>query len=106
MSICIEKSVAYQASNPTTAGITANIPEPSEVTVKTIYKIMTVINDTDQDIKVTYKTVAGIDGEIIIPKVIRAFTKVLRDSTFDNATIKVLAITSNATGKVTFNFSS
>lgn len=72
-----------------------------------IWKTVSVINDTDQDIKVVYKTTEGENGEFIVPKSIRGFTRMLSRLKFTNSTFTVFSLGSaDAAGNISFNFSS
>lgn len=65
-----------------------------------------MINDSDQDIRVDYKTDDGVDGQFIVPKSIKGFTRHLTSGrNFDLATFKLYSLGgSNATGNVSMNF--
>lgn len=101
---CIERSVAVYHTDAAVAGTTVTIPDPSSS--GNIWGVVTVVNDTDQDIKVTYKTDSGYNGEFIVPKSVIGFTKALKaGAKFDNTTVKVASMAiSDASGKITLNF--
>ena len=103
---CSEKSIAFihAAGALTTTGTAITVPDPEAV--GGIYKNLTVVNDSDQDVKITYKTVAGMDGEFIVPKSIKGFTRALRSTTFALTNFKAISMgNANAVGNLTFNFS-
>ena len=101
---CNEISETYRVNNPTLSGISATIPDIYEAGDK--YRIVTVINDSDQDIIVSFENTEGNAGAFTVPKSIKAFTKALKAGTFKNNSVKVKSVTANAIGFVTFNFSS
>ena len=96
---CREASLSYRITNPILAGVRVldNAANPS-------FRIVTVFNDTDVDIRVTYVNSEGDSGQFDVPKSIRTFTKALKVGTFTVATVKVAGITADAVGIVTFNF--
>lgn len=70
------------------------------------YKTVTVINDTDQDVKVTYSTDKGYNGSFVVPKSIKGFTKSIR-GTFSLSTFKVISLgVGAAAGNISINLSS
>jgi|SRR6186997_2687697 hypothetical protein len=83
------------------------VPVPTDnATIGDVYDMVTVINDTDRDVQVEYKTTKGILVQFIVPKSIRAYTK-RTVAPIVNSTVKVMS-TSNvtlATGNIIFNFS-
>lgn len=101
---CIERSIAIYHTDAAIAGTAVTVPDPD--LLGNIWRTVTVVNDTDQDIKFTYSTDRGYAGEFIVPKSIKGFTKALHDATFDNSTIKVYSLNgaSAAAGKITINF--
>jgi hypothetical protein len=104
-SSCSERSLTYKKSGATLAA--AADAFIVDATNGNIYKIVTVINDTDQDIKVTFVNSEGHNGAFTVPKSIKAFTKQLRVGTFQNGTIKVQSLGgADAVGNIYFNFSS
>ena len=107
MSSCTEKSIAFQttANNVIGAGTTIVIPDPESSA--NVYRALSVINDTDQDIKITFQTTEGIAQAFIVPKSIKGFTRVLKSYCFDFATFKAISMHASApaVGIVTYNFS-
>lgn len=100
------KSVYHQDGADTigNGGTVVVIPDPSDE--GNIYNTLTVVNDSDQDIKVAYKTHNGYDGEFIVPVSIKGFTRVLKSSKFDNLNFKVFSMANSAAvGNITFNLS-
>jgi len=75
-------------------------------TIGDVYDMVTVINDTDRDVKVKYSTVKGILVEFVVPKSIRAYTK-RTVAPIVNSTVMVMSTSdiTLATGNVIFNFS-
>ena len=89
------------ASIPGLRVIPDNTPNMDE------YRIVTVINDTDQDIEVKFSNSDGDAGVFVVPKSIRAYTKALKTGRFIGNTIRVRSLVAVATiGKVHFNFAS
>lgn len=68
------------------------------------FNIVTVINDTDIDVKVSFTNTDGDAGEFIVPKSIRCFTKALKVGKFQPTLFKVAGVGANAVGIITFNF--
>lgn len=102
----VSKSVYFSTNIPTGAGIAIPVadiqPEQEDV-----YKTVSVVNDTDQDIKVTYSTTAGYNGEFIVPKSIKGFTKSLRGTLFVSSSFMLISLgVGVAAGNVSLNFSS
>lgn len=98
---CRQLSKSYQVSNPTSAtglvGLAST--EPGD------FSVVSVINDTDIDVLVEYKSSDGNDCNFIVPKSIRCFTQALKSGVyFTPNLVKVKGIGANAVGKVTFNF--
>ena len=101
---CNEVSETFFVSDPTLVGINVVVPDPNSV--KDAYRLVTVINDTDQDIIVSFENTEGNVGAFTVTKSIKGFTKGLKAGTFKNNSFKVKSLVANATGKVTFNLSS
>jgi hypothetical protein len=98
---CRQLSKSYQVTNPSSAtglvGLAAN--EPGD------FSIVSVINDTDIDVKVEYKSSDGNDCNFIVPKSIRCFTQALKSGVYFTPDLVIVkGIGANAVGKVTFNF--
>lgn len=89
--------------SPTTLTIT----DPSTNAASREYRELTVVNDTDQDIKITFAMNTGVQGNFIVPKSIKGFTvRLCSDHHFDLSNIKAnsMSSSSEAVGNVTFNF--
>lgn len=102
---CIERSLAvYHDAGAAVAGTAITVPDPDSL--GNIWSTLTVINDTDQDIKIKYKSATGYNGEFIVPKVAIGFTKALKGGAkFDNSTLVAYSLAVGAaSGKITFNF--
>lgn len=103
---CSEKSIAFVHTTGalTTTGTAITVPDPEGV--GGIYKNLTVVNDSDQDVKITYKTVGGMNGEFIVPRSIKGFTRALRSTSFTITDFKAISMgNAAAVGNLTFNFS-
>jgi hypothetical protein len=96
----------YFTSAIAVAGTTIPVPDPG--LLGNIFSSLSVINDTDQDIKITYSTSAGFTGEFIVPKSIKGFTRTLKEANFDITTIKAWSLHASnaAVGNTSFNFQS
>jgi len=106
MSNCIERSTAiYHTTGAAILGTAVVVPDP--LVLGNIWKNITVVNDSDQDIKVDYKTIVGYDGTFIVPKSIKGFTRALKEA-IDNTTVRVTSMNavSAAAGNITFNLGS
>lgn len=89
------------------AGTTVTTPDPTGR--GNVYGCLTVINDSDQDIKVVFKSTIGYDGSFIVTTSIKGFTKNLKaGAKYDLSTIKVYSMdgASDAAGNIIFNFGS
>jgi len=99
MSSCqtIDKSIAiYHMTGAAVAGTPVTVPDPD--LAGDIYHVMTLINDTDQDIRVSFKTTAGHNNSFIVPKSIKGFTRALKGSTISNTSIMVYSMGGSASG--------
>lgn len=97
---CNTKLFTYTVVNPTVLPFAA----PNTYT-DNIFTQCTVINNTDQDVIFVFKTMAGVDCEAIVPKSIKAYSIQLGGvDVFMNSSIKLKAVTTDAIGKVHFNF--
>jgi hypothetical protein len=102
---CIERSTAvyHTTGAATNLGTVIVVPDPE--LLGNIWKSLTVVNDTDQDIKITYTTESGYAGAFIVPRSIKGFTKVLKGAYFVNTEFRAISLAvSAATGNITFNF--
>jgi hypothetical protein len=102
---CLEKSIGiYHTGGAAIAGTVVSIPDPS--LAGNIFRNITVVNDTDQDIKVQYKNISGEDQAFIVPKSIKGFSKIAKVN-FDilSFVVKSMHAASNAIGNITFNLS-
>lgn len=105
---CTERSIGiYHTAGAATGNgtqIAENVIDPE--TKGNEFCAVSVINDTDQDIKFLYATTEGVAGEFIIPKSIKGFTRSLRGGKkFDNSTIYVKSLGgSAAAGNISINF--
>ena len=100
---CIEKSIAiYHTTGAAIAGTPVPVPDPDGM--GNVWKTMTVINDTDQDVKVAFKSTMGYDFAFIVPKSIKGYTKTIK-TILDNTSLVVSSMsgTSAAAGNITFN---
>lgn len=107
-STCIERSIAIYHTTGAAIGAGTLIPQATldPNNYGNVYSSLSVINDTDQDIKVKYMTDAGIAGEFIVPESIKGFTRNLHGVKFDLATVYVISMhgASAAAGNITLNF--
>lgn len=95
---CKESSKSYRVNGAASTGVAVlGVDEPTN------FRIVTVINDTDIDVRITFSNSDGDSGQFDVPKSIRTFTKALKQGTF-NHDFKVAGITANAIGITTFNF--
>lgn len=70
-----------------------------------VFNTLSVINDKDQDVKITFSDDKGNTGEFIVPVSIRGFTKNLKYGKFIPSSFVVISIgPSAAEGRLTFNF--
>lgn len=106
-----EKSVSVY--HTTGADIVANggtaIPQATIDPNNDAFKFgsLSVINDTDQDIRVDYMTEEGISGQFIVPKSIKGFTRhLVNGKSFDLSSFKLysLNVATLATGNISLNF--
>jgi len=108
MSCCTERSHGvYHAANIPVAGVSVPAASIDPEALGNIYKALSVINDTDQDIKVEYVTTEGVKSDFIVPKSIKGFTRALKGGTaISNDSVKLYSLhaTTDAVGKVTLNF--
>ena len=105
----IEAAHSFQFSNNILNGAGTTIPQATidPDALGNRFKTVSVVNDTDKDIQITYGTSKGYLGSFIVPRSIRGFTKTLRGGDmFDAATIKAISMSGTAAGVTTFNFSS
>ncbi len=65
------------------------------------YRVITVFNETDQDILVDYKNESGNPGSFYVPKNGRAFTRVINGNLLSNS-LNITAL-APATGRVFIN---
>ena len=95
-----EKLKGYIAANPGSAS-------PTGVTIEqTTFNIITVFNETDQDVKIAYKAAKdGGDNHFYVPKAGRQFTRVVNGGIIWNS-LTVQALTSDASGNVFINLGS
>jgi hypothetical protein len=66
------------------------------------YSVMTVFNETDQTIKVSYKNNAATGADFLVPKAGRSFTRVINQGLMAG-TLKVQSLGADATGNVIIN---
>lgn len=102
---CIERSLAvYHDTGAAVLGTAITVPDADSL--GDIWSTLTVVNDTDQDIKLTFRSSTGYNGEFIIPKSVIGFTKALKGGVkFDNSSLVVYSLAVGAaSGKITFNF--
>ena len=73
-----------------------------------VYNEVTIVNDTDQDVKIKYSLSNGVQNEIIVPKSIKGLTRRIAcgDLAFILAsfTVNSLSAGSAAVGNITLNF--
>jgi len=105
---CTERSHGvYHIADIPVAGIQVPAASIDPETLGNIFKALSVINDTDQDIRVEYVTTEGVKSDFIVPKSIKGFTRALKGgTTISNESVKMysLAAATPAVGKVTLNF--
>ena len=104
--MCTERSIAVVHSGAAINAGTAVII-PDSLGLGNIWKLITVINDTDQDIKVSFTNTNGSAHAFIVTQSIKGFSKSFKIP-IDNATIKVnsTSAVAAAVGKITFNLGS
>jgi hypothetical protein len=103
---CSNRSIAYKHTGGAATVTGTPVEVPMDNGLGNIYTQLTVLNETDQDLKVTYRTVQGYAGEFYVSRSIRGFTRTVTDK-FDLTQIKVeSAGESDAAGIVYFNFAS
>lgn len=105
----IEAAHSFQFPTDVNSGSGTTIPmsliDPDAVGNR--FRTITVVNDKDKDVQITYGTTNGYQGSFIVPRSIRGFTKSLRGGDlFDAATVKAISLSGTASGVLTFNFSS
>lgn len=103
---CFNYSVAvlHTAGAALTTGTPVSVPTVNGRT--NVYIQLTVVNDSDQDIKVTYTTVQGYSGEFYVPRSIKGFSTTVKDK-FDISTFKVVSAgAGDASGNIFFNLAS
>lgn len=105
---CTEKSISFQTTTDIVIGVGSTVVIPDPDLSGNVYKALSVINDTDQDIKIKFSNTDGEAQEFIVPVSIKGFTRVLKKGFFDNTTFKAISMhaSSAAVGTVTYNFSS
>lgn len=107
---CTERShgVLHTANIPINTGIQVPALSIDPDSLGNVYKVLSVINDTDQDIKVKYTTTEGAVCDFIVPKSIKGFTRALKGSNIDVNTVYLISLhaTNDAVGNVTLNFGS
>jgi len=108
MSCCTERShgVLHSANIPV-LGIQVPAVSIDPEALGNIYKALSVINDTDQDIRVEYITSEGVKSDFIVPKSIKGFTRALKGGVAivnDSVKLYSLHATAGAVGNVTLNF--
>lgn len=101
--MCTENCKEFSKSIRITNAASTGVSVITDTELKD-FSIVTVINDTDIDIKVTFSNTDGDSGEFIVPKSIRCFTKALKTGKFTPVSVKVLGIGADAVGNITFNF--
>lgn len=107
---CTERShgVYHIANIPIGAGVQVPAASIDPDSIGNVFKVLSVINDTDQDIKVKYTTTEGSVCNFIVPKSIKGFTRALKGSYIDNNTVYLISLHSanDAVGNVSLNFGS
>lgn len=91
-----EVSKGYIMSNPGTVLTIVPIDTQKE------FSVVTVFNEADQNIKVSYKNKNGEAADFIIPKNGRSFTRVINGGLLNNS-LQLQSIGAAATGNVIFN---
>lgn len=93
-----EVSKGYIHSNPgTTPAVVAGMNTDTNT-----YNVITVFNETDQHIKVSYKNANSQAADFIVPKNGRSFTRQINGGLL-NTSLQVAALNSAATGQVIIN---
>lgn len=93
------------APNAASGGENMAIVDPN---LRSGYNEMTIVNDTDQDIKIKYSLSNGVSQEIIVPKSIRGLTRRVAcgDLTFvlQSFLVHSMHVATAAIGNITINF--
>lgn len=90
-----EISKGYTVTNPGTVPATVTIGD-------FVFKNITVFNEADQNVKVSYKDTNGNAADFIVPKNGRAFTRSINGELLITS-LQINAIGNAATGTVIFN---
>jgi hypothetical protein len=93
------------APNAASGGVNMGIVDSE---LRSGYNEMTIVNDTDQDIKIKYSLSNGASQEIIVPKSIRGLTRRIScgDLTFvlQSFLVHSMHASTAAVGNITINF--
>jgi hypothetical protein len=78
------------------------LDKPVNNGTKVSFGVITVFNETDQDILVSYKNTAAEDANFYVPKDGRSFTRVINQGLM-NGSIRIKTTGAEATGHVIIN---
>lgn len=91
-----EVSKGYVVTNPGTTIQSVTIDATKS------FSVITVFNEADQNVKITYKNTNGEIADFIVPKSGRSFTRVINGGLLNNS-LQINALNIAATGSVIIN---